>query len=718
MAESVSFRNDVMAVLSKAGCNQGACHGNANGKNGFKLSLRGEDPEFDFASLTRDTLGRRINRLDPGESLVLRKATGEVPHEGGRRFDEQSQEFRILASWLGDGMRPDLQETPILNRIEATPQEQVLVDPSDATQIRVQATFSDGSIRDVTNLSCFDPANQVATVLMNGTVKRQQIGETSVLVRYLDKYATVRLAFVPARSGYKWRAVPETNFIDTLVFAKLRTLRVQPAELCTDNVFLRRSFLDAIGLLPAPDEALSFLNDTRPDKRQRLIDELLARPEFSDFWALKWSDLLRNEEKTLDRKGVQAFHRWIRQSIADGKPLNKFARELISARGSTYANPAANYYRANRNPQVRAEATAQVFLGLRLQCAKCHNHPFDQWTMSDYYSLGAFFARVQYKIIDNDRKDRLDQHEFDGEQIVWLDRQGEVENPRTGKAAAPRFPGTGLEVADSNNDRLLTLADWVAQPDNPFFGRAQVNRIWFHLMGRGIVDPIDDFRASNPPVNPPLLDALASDFVSHGFDLRHTVRTIMNSRTYQLSAVPNETNREDETNFSRAVIRPLQAEPLLDAMCQVTGVPVKFNGYPLGMRAFELPGVRAARRREAAPTSGEEFLKLFGKPERLLACECERSGDSTLVQAFQLISGETMNGMLSDSDNRIGRLLAAGHSDDEIIRELYVASLSRFPNEREFAETRDLVKKSSDRRAAFEDLLWGLLNSKEFLLRQ
>jgi Protein of unknown function (DUF1553)/Protein of unknown function (DUF1549) len=476
-----------------------------------------------------------------------------------------------------------------------------------------------------------------------------------------------------------------------------------------------------LGVLPDPSEVEQFLSDAAPDKRSRLIDELLTRPEFAEFWALKWSDLLRNEEKTLDRKGVQAFHHWIRQSIADAKPLNEFARELIAARGSTYANPQANYYRANRNTQVRAETTAQVFLGLRLQCAKCHNHPFDRWTMNDYYSLNAFFARVRYKIVENDRKDRLDEHEFDGEQIVWLDREGEVQNPRTGETAPCRFLGDQTPVTnaqDANSDRLQQLADWVARSDNPFFARAQVNRIWYHLMGRGIVEPIDDFRASNPAANPALLDALAADFVGHGFNLRHAIRTIMNSRVYQLSAAPNDTNRDDETNFSHAIVRPLQAETLLDACSQVNGVPVKFNGYPLGLRAGSLPGVMVARRREAQPTAADEFLKLFGKPERLLSCECERSDDTTLRQAFQLISGETINRMLTGSSGRLSRRLNAGKSNAEIISEFYLASLCRPPSDEEFRGAVAYVDKSADRRSALEDVVWSLLNAKEFLLRR
>ena len=459
----------------------------------------------------------------------------------------------------------------------------------------------------MTDLAVFEPSNLVARIGTDGVVTRNRFGETALLVRYLNRQATAQLAFVPARPGFVWHDVPEANYIDRHVFAKLKTLRVQPSDLCGDTVFLRRAHLDATGTLLTVDEVRQFLADPRPDKRARLIDALLRRPEFADYWALKWADLLRVEEKALDHKGVQVFQHWIRQSIAEGKPLNEFAREVIAGRGSTYTEPAANFYRSLRDPHSRAESVAQVFLGVRMQCAKCHNHPFEQWTQTDYHSLAAFFARVQYRIVENNRKDRLDKHEFDGEQIVYLDREGEVTHPRTHEQLRPLFLGAATPTFAADADRLRFLADWVARPDNSFFARAQMNRVWYHLLGRGLVDPIDDFRASNPAVNAPLLDALAKDFAEHHFDLRHVVRTIMNSRTYQFSAVPNDTNRDDETNFSHALVRPLQAEVLLDAVAQVTQVPPRFTGFPLGTRAVQLPGVGASRVKGDHPTDAERL---------------------------------------------------------------------------------------------------------------
>jgi hypothetical protein len=716
-AAPVNFRNEVVAVLSRAGCNMGPCHGNFNGKNGFRLSLRGQDPGADLAALTRDMIGRRIDRLRPEASLILLKATGALPHEGGVRFRRDSREYALLYRWIAAGARPDAPGTPTLRRLDVTPRQRVLVGSADSVALRVTAGYSDGTRRDVSGLAVFESANLVARVDGAGVVRRQSLGETAILVRYLDRQAVVQLAFVPDRPGYAWKAVPENNYIDRHVFAKLRTLHLLPSALCPDEVFLRRAYLDAIGVLPTPAEVRAFLADTRPDKRGRLVDGLLRRPEFADFWALKWADLLRNEEKVLDAKGVRLFHGWIRRAIAEGKPLNEFARELIASRGSTYSQPAANYYRALRDPQVRAEATAQVFLGVRLQCARCHNHPFDRWTQGDYHSLAAFFARVQYRIVENNRRDKLDKHEFAGEQVVYMDRKGEITHPNTGEVLRPRFPGTETCV-EGEADRLRALADWVARPDNPFFARAQVNRVWYHLLGRGIVDPLDDFRASNPPANAALLEALSKDFAAHKFDLRHLVRTIMTSRTYQLSAVPNDTNADDEANFARAIVRPVQAEVLLDAVAQVSGVRPRFTGFPDGTRAVQLPGVGASKRRRQPLSDAERFLASFGKPVRSLSCECERSDDSTLARAFQLITGPLLNRMLEEPDNRLGKLLAAGESDGAIVEELYLAALSRRPRAEEKRRALALVAGAKERRAALEDVLWGLLNAKEFLLRR
>jgi hypothetical protein len=716
---ATSFRNEVMAVLSRAGCNQGPCHGNQKGKGGFKLSLRGQDPQADFEALTRGMLARRVDPLRPDRSLVLKKATGQVAHGGGRRFGRGSHEYEILRQWIASGCQPDGPSTPTVQRLEVTPRQQVVLAPQQEIALRVRAFFSDGHNRDVTNLAVFEPSNLAVRMSQEGIAERQDFGETAILVRYLNRQATVQLAFVPARPDFVWTEVPTANYIDEHVFAKLRQLRMHPAPLSSDVVFLRRAYLDALGILPSAAEARAFLDDTRADRRARLIDTLLERPEFADFWALKWSDLLRNEEKVIDRKGVRLFHGWIRRALAEGMPLNEFARDLISSRGSTYRHPESNYYRALRDPQLRAEVTAQVFLGVRLQCARCHNHPFDRWTQTDYHSLSAFFTPIRYRIVENNRRDRFDKHQFDGEQIVWLARDDPgVTHPRTGEPLRPLFLGAQTPRFPAGSDQLQALADWIADPDNPFFARTQVNRVWYHLMGKGIVDPIDDFRASNPPVNAPLLEALTRDFIAHQFDLRHLVRTIMNSRTYQLSALPNETNRDDESNFSHALVRPLQAEVLLDALTQVTGVPVEFPGFPPGTRAGQLPGAFTDRSRRQKPSEAEKFLKVFGKPVRSLSCECERSDDQTLNQAFQLITGRLLNDMLSNPDNRIGKLLASGKPVSTVIEELYWAALSRPPSDRERERTLAMVQGAENQRRALEDVLWGLVNAKEFLFRR
>lgn len=635
---TVSFVHDVIPALSRGGCNMGACHGNLNGKGGFKLSLRGEDPAFDYASITRDMLGRRADALSPSESLLLRKAVGSVPHQGGVRFGTESLEYKLIARWIEQGLRPDPADAPRLVGLTITPTESILVEPQEELTVRAVARFSDGSTRDVTRLCAYEPsAPGIINVDATGRVRRQSYGQVALSVRYLDRQETLRLAFVPARPDFVWEAVPEQNQIDRLAFARHKALRMQPAELAPDHVFLRRVYLDTIGVLPTADEARAFLADQRPDKRARLIDALVDRPEFADFWAMKWCDVLRNEEKSLDRKGVTVFHRWIRESIAQNKPLNQFARELIASRGSTYEQPASNYYRALRDPLTRAEATAQVFLGVRIGCARCHNHPFDRWTMQDYYSFAAFFTRVQYRIVGNTRRDQLDGHEFNGEQIVWIDRTSEMLHPKTKQPVTPRFLGDNAAVPEG--DRLQALAEWVADPRNPFFARTQANRVWYHLMGKGLVDPNDDFRASNPPAIPELLDALTNEFVRSGFDLKHLVRLILNSRTYQLSAKAHPTAADDEVNFTHAIVQQLKAEQLLDAIAQVTGKAVYFNNQPLGVRAVQLPGINDRPRGAARASDGERFLRIFGRPDRLLNCDCERSEDTTLVQAFQLITG-------------------------------------------------------------------------------
>lgn len=711
----VSFRNEAMAVLSRAGCNAGACHGNLNGKGGFKLSLRGEDPAADHVALTRGMLARRVDPLNTDESLLLRKASGQVPHEGGVRFSAKSREYAILHQWIASGCPTDPADSPVPVSLHTSATNLVLIDPERTATVRATATYSDGTTRDVSDIAAFELTNVGVARLSGNVITREQFGETVLIVRYLNLQVPVRVAFLPDRPAVDLSAVPVNNAIDELVYADLARLRIRPSDLCSDTVFIRRAFLDACGIIPTAAEVSTFLADSAPDKRTKLIDALLARPEFADYWAQKWGDLLRNEEKSLDRKGVSVFHRWIRTWVAEDKPLTEFSREILTARGSTYANPPANFYRAVRDPYLRAESVAQVFLGLRVSCARCHNHPFDVWTQDDYHRFAGVFARIDYRVIENRRNDDLDKHEFIGEQVVFTKPQGELTLPRGGDAT-PKLLGA-KSIGETGSDRLVALADWVTAANNPFFAQAQANRVWAHLLGRGIVDPIDDFKLTNPPSNPELLKHLEKEFASGGYRLKPLVRHIMTSRTYQISATPNDTNAADTAHFSHALVQPLEAEQLLDAVASATGSKMKWPGYPTGTRAGELPAVPMAGRR-MAPGEELRFLKMFGKPERLLTCECERSDDPGVLQAFQMMTGELVNDLIRQPENRIGRLLRDGTSDPDLLTELYLSAVSRSPSDTERSKLLGHVEAAADKRSAWEDVAWGLLNSKEFLLRR
>jgi hypothetical protein len=703
--QPVSFRNEVIAALNVGGCNAGACHGTPSGKNGFKLSLRGFDPDADFAQLTRDVLGRRTDRQTPDASLMLQKALGRVPHEGNQRYPANSLPARAIRSWLAEGLREDAADVPSVKSIQIVPGPRVLTAPARFQQLAVLGSFSDGSIRDVTRLTVFSSSDpSVAEVNANGLVEFRSAGEVAILCRYLMSLETVRLTYLEPKQGFSWTNPPEQNYIDKFVFAKLKMLSLPPSELCTDDEFVRRAYLDVCGVLPTPAEVKAFLAGTDKDKRAKLIDALLERPEYADFWTLKWSDVLRSNRKAVGVKGVYVFQQWLRGHIDKNTGLDAVVRELLTASGSTYANPPANYYRIARDPQNLAETTAQLFFGVRLQCSKCHNHPFERWTQDDYYSFAAFFARVKQK------KDALEpgpNPQTPGAEVIYADRAGEVVQPRTNKTMAPKFMGGATPTIPPGQDRRIALADWLTSGNNPFFAKSVANRIWFHLNGKGIVDPVDDFRDSNPSANDELLDALAKDLVAHKYDVRHLIRTIMNSRTYQLSAQANSFNKDDSKYFSHAVTKLLTAEQLLDAICAVTESPEKFNGMPLGTRAVQLPD----------GDGNHPFLKTFGQPARELACECEREGDSNLAQALQLINGPTLNDKLRSPKSRLSRLLAAKTPDAEILNELYLATLSRLPSSEDSRAALDHVFKSEDKRKAWEDVQWALLNAKEFLFR-
>jgi hypothetical protein len=697
----VSFAHQVLPVLTRAGCNSGACHGTPSGKNGFRLSLRGYLPSLDAATLVREAQARRIDCLDPEASLLLRKAAGRVPHEGGCRLAVSGTGYALLRAWIGQGASVDAGTAPALVRLEVQPAFRILDEPAVSQQMRVLARFADGSERDVTHLARYTTnAPEQATVTADGWVERRQPGEVAVTVEYLGRMTTARLLFRAGRPDFVWPSPPEHGFIDHQVFTKLRTLQIEPAPLCGDGDFIRRIYLDVLGKLPTPDQTRRFLAERSPDKRERLIDAVLQRPEFASWWAMKWSDRLGCNQRFVGKIGAHKYHAWIRAAMLDNVPEDVFVREILTARGGNYSHPAAGFFRRLRTPPDRAEEVAQLFLGVRLQCARCHNHPGERWTQDDYYGMAAFFARIRY------RDGPFFLHLYDKEETVHDARNGEVTHPRTRQVVPPRFLGGAVPPLAPGADRREALARWLTSPDNPYFARAAVNRIWYHLFGRGIVDPVDDFRGSNPPSNEALLDALAADFVRCGFDRKHLIRTILCSRTYQLAAQPAD--GDDGRYFSHARVRLLQAEQLLDALRAATGAEEKFPGFPAGTSAVDLPDGELRH----------PFLEAFGRPARALACECERGTETSLRQALHLVGGRTVSALVCSEGGRIPRLLAAGKSNADILDELYLAALCRLPD----AEERRLLlaKVPADgpgRRRVLEDVLWALLNHREFLFQ-
>lgn len=696
--QPVNFLLEVVPALTRAGCNSGACHGTPSGKNGFRLSLQGYLPDQDFEVLTREAFGRRTNPLNPAGSLLLQKGTAVVAHEGGKKLWNYEDTYKVIETWIAEQCSPIPEKTPEVVRLELLPRKRTLQNEARQQQVVAIAHYSDGSKRDVTPLIKFDSSDeQVAVVNKNGLVTFKKRGSVAVLCRYLHLVDNARLSYLQEVPGFTWNNPPENNYIDKHVFTKLRELQILPADLCSDEEFVRRVHLDVAGVLPDAQAVTAFLEDKDPQKRAKLIDQVLQRREYADFWALKWADVLRNTRKQVEYRGAHNYRRYLMEAFLYNRPFDEFVRELLTASGDTMINPAANYYRVARDPLDCAETTAQLFMGVRMQCAKCHNHPFERWTQDDYYGLAAFFARVQHKkpVAKGEKE------------VVFLARSGEVKHLRTGAVMAPTAPGeTPYEVKDFQ-DRRQFLADWLTSTKNPFFAKSIVNRIWYHLMGKGIVDPVDDFRDSNPACNEELLTALAEDFVNSGYDFKHMVRTILNSRTYQLSAKTNEFNAEDEKYFSRAYTKLLSAEQLLDAICDVTAMPEKFAGLPLGTRAIQLP-------------DGEfehQFLQAFGQPTRELACECARESESTLNQALNLINGDVIHAKLRDPNNRIGQLIAAGKSDEEMVREFYLVALSRPASPPEIEGALAHIAANADRRLALEDVLWALINCKEFLFR-
>ncbi|HVA50966.1 MAG TPA: DUF1549 and DUF1553 domain-containing protein [Pirellulales bacterium] len=701
VARKVSYRLEVVPVLTRAGCNSGRCHGSPSGKGGFALSLRGFDWQNDHQRLTREVASRRIDLLNPQQSLLLAKPTLRLPHGGGRRFKADDPLAKLLIDWIADGA-PNDPTDPAAVRLVVSPAESWLEASAETQQLRVVARFSDGSSRDVTHLTHFSVSPEGnADVSPDGLVRRSAHGEVVVAASYGEQFATSRLAFLRPAEGFVWTDPLENNQIDHLVFDRLRRLRMAPSDRCDDAAFLRRAWLDLCGLLPSTEDVRRFAADASPDKRDRLIDALLDRKEYADFWAMKWADRLGCNQRFVGKTGAIKYHAWIRHQIAANVPEDEFARKLLTASGGNYGNPPAGFYRLPRTPEDRAEHVAQVFLGVRIGCARCHNHPGERWTQDDYYGLAAFFARLRY------RNGPFFNHVYDKEETIVPLRSGELIHARTGAVMQPKPLGGVSEALPAETDRREGLAAWLTKADNPFFARAAVNRIWGQLFGRGIAEPVDDFRSSNPPAHPELLDWLAADFAAHGFDRKYLLRQIMRSRVYQLAATTNETNADDDRYFSHAYARLLCAEQLLDAIGQATGVPEKFAGFPLGLRAVELPDGEYQNR----------FLTAFGRPARALACACERDGDSNLGQALELIGGEAIEAQLRSPHGRVARLVNGRANSAAVIDDLFLSTLSRFPSEAERAELVERLDRAADRRAATEDLLWALLNHPEFLFQ-
>jgi hypothetical protein len=695
--DPVSFNHGTLVALSKQGCNSGACHGSPSGKGGFRLSLRAYDPVLDELTLIREVYNRRTNVAEPEKSLLLRKPLMEVAHGGGRRLKKGEPSYELLRQWIAEGLNLDPPSAPKCVKVDVYPRERIIKHPAHTQQLCVLAHFSDGTIRDITDIAVYSSSDEaVASVTETGLVVASDRGESAVLVRYLEKMETAHLMFLKDVPGFAWNNPKEANYVDTQVFKKLRQMQILPSELCDDDEFVRRVYLDVLGMLPTVEESRKFLAEKTPDKRANLIDQLLERPEYVDYWTLKWGDLLRVNNKKVTVPGVHKLRHWIHEAVRTNKPYNQFVAEMLSSRGSTLHNPPANYFRTAADTNDCAETTAQVFLGIRIQCAKCHNHPFERWTQDNYYGIAAFFNRIQ-------RAAGLDPNEM----LISVARGGEVVQPRTGQTMKPWLPLTGDVDLPADADRRDAFVNWIARQDNPLFPQAAVNRIWGHLIGRGIVEPVDDFRASNPPSNDGLLAALAKDFVERNFDQKHIIRTILNSRTYQLSSRKNDFNKDDDKYFSHARTRLLSAEQLLDAICTVTDLPEKFPGLPAGTRATQLP----------SPDVNHQFLKVFGQPAREMACQCERSSESNLSQALQMINGPLVHGKLRDANNRFRKLAAGGKKDEEIIEELYLAAFARKPSQAEVEKLVTHIKSQKNRLEALEDVCWTLLNAKEFLFQ-
>ncbi len=701
----VGYRHLVAPIFNKAGCTIGACHAAQYGKGGFKLSVFGSEVYADHRAVVRDRRQRRVNFLEPEKSLLLLKPTTEVAHGGGKRLDRHSVEYEALRAWIASGAPGPEPKYPRLVGIRVWPNHRICR-LGEQQQLRVEVQYEDGTWRDVTPLARFDSMDEMMLeVTPGGLVRVKGKGQGPIMVRF-EGQAAVALFVVPYAQGVKLAGWKDHNFVDRLAAKKFRELGIEPSPLCDDATFLRRAFLDAIGSLPTVEETRAFLADKDPRKREKLVDRLLGltgdpnldiyNDRYAAYWTIKWSDLLRVNSKQIGEQAMWAIHNWLRESFRTNKPFDQMVRELITAKGSVFSNGPANYYRIFNNAPALTEATAQLFLGVRLECAKCHHHPFEKYSLDDYYGFAAFFARVGTK---TSQEFGL----FSRESIVVVRLGGEVRHPKTGRVMKPT-PLEGTPV-DHPLDRRIALAQWLTSPENAFFARSIVNRYVSYLLGRGLVEPVDDMRSTNPATNPELLDALAEHFVKSGFDIKQVMRVIMTSRLYQLDWRPNEQNAKDFRFYSHYYVKRLAAEPLLDAVDQATGTRTKFPKLPLGTRAIELPDAEYPN----------YFLNTFGKPRRATVCECERSKEENLAQALHLLNGDILARKISDPNGRVAQLIKRKVKPEQAIEELYLATLCRYPRPEELKAALQLVQEAPSLKEGYEDLLWALINSKEFL---
>jgi hypothetical protein len=709
----INFANEVVPVFTKYGCNAGGCHGKADGQNGFKLSLLGFEPAEDYEYIVKEARGRRIFPAAPHHSLLLLKVTGQVAHGGGKRFSQDSPAYRVLARWIEQGAPFGRADDPVLKRIEVLPRERLL--PREGTQqLAVVAHYSDGSTRDVTRMTQFEPNEKtIGGISDTGLVTTKKLtGTVAVMARY---QATVDVFRGTVPLGVPVTHLPPAkNFIDEHVFARLQKLGLPPSEVCDDSVFLRRATLDICGRLPTLEETKRFLADKSSDKRDKLIDRLLADDGYADYFANKWGAILRNKRGTPqdDPKATFAFHAWIRDSLRANKPYDVFVREILTATGEVVKTPPAAWYREVHDESLLTEDTAQLFLGMRIQCARCHHHPFETWSQDDYYGFAAFFSRVAYKNHPKDAppqpKGKKKKKKKKGKppprpplQVLFKEGTATAVNPKTGLAVKPTgLGGKPLDVPEKVDPRVK-LADWMTSPENPYFARTLVNRYWKHFFGRGLVDPEDDMRVTNPATNPQLLAALEKDFIANKYNLKKLIRTICTSRTYQLSARSNAYNAEDHQNFSRYLPRRLHAEVLLDAIDQVTATRTAFKGVPQGTRAVQLPD----------NAFESYFLSVFGRPDASSACECERSGDTSLPQLLHLLNSADV--LSKTAGARAKELARDRRPHAERLRELYLIALSREPSTEEVKLLTGYIERKG--KAGYEDVIWALINGEEFL---